>query len=188
MKKAIIITTAVIVLIAVGAASTIAWLTATSSTLVNTFTVGKVDITLTEPAWTSGQNDNILVPGKAITKDPTVTVLAGSEKCYVFVKIKTTPDLDAVIDYEIDTDWTALGASYPGVYYQVVDKPATDTALTVLANNQVTIPTVVTKTGLEAVQTAADTMNITAYAIQYNYLSDGSAPVNDAEGAWNILT
>lgn len=182
MKKAIIITAAVIVLIAVGAASTIAWLTATSSTLTNTFTVGKVDITLREPVWDSYE-DNLLVPGKALTKDPIVTVLAGSEKCYVFVKIETAPDLDAVIDYDIAAGWTALGTPNTDVYYQVAEKSANNTGLPVLANNQVAVPTTVDAAGLAEVQTAVDTMKITAYAIQFDYLTDATPA-----GAWALVS
>lgn len=184
MKKSLIILIAAIVIIAVGAASTIAWITSTTGTLENKFTVGDVDITLTEPDWVS-TNDNLLVPGKALTKDPTVTVLTGSEKCYVFVEIEIAADLETVIDYTIASPWVALGGTYPGVYWTTVEKDTDDdTVLPVLTGNQVTVPTTITSTELALVQTAADTMKITAYAIQFDYLT---APAS-AESAWLLVT
>lgn len=189
MKKSAIILIAVILILAIGAASTIAWFTSVKS-LTNTFTVGKVDITLTEPDWVSA-NDNLLVPGKALTKDPTVTVLAGSEKCYVFVKIETAADLETVIDYTVITvnprAWVPLDG-YPGVYWQITEKSASATVIPVLTGNQVNVPTTIVAADLALVQTADDTMKITAYAIQFDYLSDAGTPVSDAVGAWNILT
>ncbi len=180
MKKSAIILIAAILILAVGAASTIAWITSTTNTLTNTFTVGKVDITLREPAWDSYE-DNLLVPGKALTKDPTVTVLAGSEKCYVFVKIETTAELEAVIDYTVNSTWNEL-AGETGVYYQIVEKAGTHTLLQVLTDNQVTVPTTVVAADLAEIETLVDTMKITAYAIQFDHLTDATPA-----GAWTLL-
>ena len=68
---------------------TMALLTDKTDSVVNTFTIGKVDITLTE---TKG-NGAKLVPGTTIDKDPKVTVIADSEDCYVFVKIEKSADI-----------------------------------------------------------------------------------------------
>ena len=70
-----------------------AWLTDTQNT-VNTFTIGKVEITVDEAAVTpegapiegaDRVKGNVyhLVPGKTYVKDPTLTVLADSEAAYV---------------------------------------------------------------------------------------------------------
>lgn len=54
----------------------------------NTFTVGNVDITLTEPNWdASGSVDAPEVyPGEKLAKDPTVTNI-GKNPCFVRVKV-----------------------------------------------------------------------------------------------------
>lgn len=188
MKKATLITIAVIaifVILSANVSSTIAWITATTSTLDNTFTVGNVDITLTEPQW-DAETEHFLVPGKPLVKDPIVTVLAYSEKCYVFVKIETTAFLDNCIEYDIDSAWTSLGVTYPGIYYTVAEKSAADTVIPVLADNKVTVSGTITAADLAAIG-IGDTMKITAYSIQFDYLTSSGTAVNTAESAWVIL-
>lgn len=85
MKKRItLISLAVVALILVGLLSSLAFLT-DEKNVTNTFTVGKVNITLTEPAYT--EQDQKLLPGTVIAKDPTVTLVSGSEEAYVFMQI-----------------------------------------------------------------------------------------------------
>lgn len=57
----------------------------------NTFTVGNVDITLTEPNWDANINRD-LIPGKTIPKNPTITVEADSETAYTFMKVEVSED------------------------------------------------------------------------------------------------
>ena len=183
MKKAIIIIAAVIVVLAAGITSTIAWITSTTNALNNKFTIGDVNIELNEPDFVQGSK---LVPGKTITKDPIVTVLANSEKCYVFVKIETTPDLAYCIDYTVDSAWTPL-AGHTGVYWQTAESKTSDADLPVLANNQITLSGSITKADLAKIGSSDDSMKITAYAIQQEYLTSGGTAVTDAAGAWTIL-
>lgn len=61
---------------------TLAWLTDAKS-VTNTFTVGSITASIAE---TTG-NDYKIVPGVEISKDPTITIARGSEKCYVFAHI-----------------------------------------------------------------------------------------------------
>lgn len=58
----------------------------------NTFTVGKVDIELTEPQWKADPNNKDLIPGKTIPKDPTITVVKGSQTAYTFMKVQLSQD------------------------------------------------------------------------------------------------
>lgn len=85
-KKAIILSVCVILLVVATAIGTIAYLTDTSS-VVNTFTVGKVEISLDETDIDNDSNTKAneyhLVPGNEYVKDPTVTMQAGSEESYV---------------------------------------------------------------------------------------------------------
>ena len=76
-----------------------------------------------------------MVPGKALSKDPRVTVKANSEKCWLFVKVEASDNLSQFVAYQINTgenDWTALeGVS--GVYYRTVEASTADQTFSVLA-------------------------------------------------------
>ena len=93
MKKKIAVAVSLLLVLALSIGGTIAWLTDTSDTVVNTFTVGKVELKLEETGankdGTTGsfKKDYAIVPGATLAKDPTITVSANSEKCYVFVRI-----------------------------------------------------------------------------------------------------
>ena len=54
--------------------------------VVNTFTYGDINITLTETKPANQQAK--IIPGVDIEKDPKVTVKAGSEACWLFVKVE----------------------------------------------------------------------------------------------------
>ncbi len=73
----------------------------------NTFTIGNVDIELAEPAWV--QNSK-LVPNTEIPKDPTVTVKANSEDCYVRLLVTISPadKTDELIPLTEDTITTVF--------------------------------------------------------------------------------
>lgn len=93
---------AVLLLVGCSIGATLAWLTATTNVVENTFTVGKVAITLQEheyveatnslnkTAATVQSNEYKLIPGKNMPKDPYVTVQAGSEKCWLFIAVTET--------------------------------------------------------------------------------------------------
>ena len=64
----------------------------------NTFTVGNVDITLTEPKWV--EEKATLIPGREIAKDPTITVEETSQRAYTFMKVQLSDDFAKLIaDY-----------------------------------------------------------------------------------------
>ena len=161
-------------------AGTLAWLTDTTAPVVNTFTVGDINITLTE----SENLDLKMVPGQPIEKDPKVTVKAGSEACWLFVKVVKSGNFDDFMTFEMADGWIAL-SGYAGVYYRNVDATNADTGFDVLKDNKVMVLDTVTKTMLEGVKNAEDgtpnenapTLTFTAYAVQ----KDG---INDATTAW----
>ena len=113
---------AVVLLIGIGVGGTLAWLTAQTTDVVNTFTTSNIGVTLEET-----KNDFQMIPGWTIDKDPKATVTAGSEEAYLFIKVvenggTTQYPFGSFIEYAIDEKWTALDAThYPGVYYMVVD-------------------------------------------------------------------
>jgi len=96
-SKALLLTLCAVLLVAASVLGTMAYLTSTD-TVTNTFTVGKVEIKLDEAkvnangipeegaARVTG-NSYKLMPGTTYTKDPTVTVLNGSDAAYVRMKV-----------------------------------------------------------------------------------------------------
>lgn len=96
-SKALLLTLCAVLLIAASVLGTMAYLTSTD-TVTNTFTVGKVEIKLDEAKVNANgipeegaarvtENSYKLMPGNTYTKDPTVTVKAGSEESYVRMKV-----------------------------------------------------------------------------------------------------
>lgn len=96
-SKALLLTLCAVLLVAASVLGTMAYLTSTD-TVTNTFTVGKVEIKLDEAKVNADgipvegadrvtANSYKLMPGTTYTKDPTVTVKAGSEASYVRMKV-----------------------------------------------------------------------------------------------------
>lgn len=177
---------------------TLAWLTATTQEVKNTFTVGDIAIKLEE----TKQSDNTvlesgeewsaqLIPGSTYTKNPVVTVIGSEDNvdCYLFVEFdptvsKTYLDYTSAWEAEGQTTWTQLSANgvTPEVWYTTVTASSTDTSFLLIVNN-----TVAVKEGLLKADTdettlsmpAADfTMTYTAYAVQQDNLT--------VEEAWNV--
>lgn len=187
MKKkslALVLALAMIVVCVVG--GTLAWLIATTGSVTNTFTYGDINIKLEETGATAAVDGSAtkefkMIPGYTIAKDPKVTVLAGSEKCYLFVKVVKSANFDTFMTYNMADGWTALDG-VNGVYYRVVDTADMGTAYSVLANDKVTVKDTVTKADMNALTEATQpTLTFTAYACQYN--SSNNTPFT-AEAAW----
>ena len=104
MKKTLTMVLAFALVFALGVGGTLAWLTAETTEVKNTFTVGDVIIDLDEFDYDEDDNseDNNyeyssqirdkaneyhLIPGKTYVKDPMVHVKAGSEACFLFVEV-----------------------------------------------------------------------------------------------------
>ena len=91
-RKALLLNLCAVLLVAASVLGTMAYLTSTD-TVTNTFTVGKVEIKLDETDVTNSTGPRVqansykLMPGTTYTKDPTVTVLNGSEESYVRMKV-----------------------------------------------------------------------------------------------------
>lgn len=183
MKKKIWISVAAIALIlccAIG--GTLAWLKTKTEPVINTFTVGDINITLTE----SNNLDLKMVPGNKITKDPKVTVDAGSEACWLFVKVEESDNLKDFINYTVDASiWTKLEGE-DSVYYRKVDA---DTAKAgeeygILTGDKVTVKDTVTKEMLSGLTEATyPTLTFTAYAVQSDNITDVAAAWTEAQKA-----
>ena len=115
LTKTLLLVLCAILLVAGSVLGTVAYLT-DSKEVENTFTVGNVQIKLDEAvvdqetgvATTERTEDGNtavrLIPGRSITKDPTVTVLKDSEDCYVRVKVTV----------DVSESWTSEAAKAAG--------------------------------------------------------------------------
>ena len=211
-KKLLIMSVAMVLVCAFAVGMTIAYLTSTDE-VVNTFTVGNVQIELDEadvdeygeqlydsetgsPAPRVKDNNYKLIPGHEYTKDPTVTVLSGSEESYIKMTVTVTKsaELDAIFGedganlmsifkgydettwiYKYNTENTGKNTrTYEFWYKEPVAAPTADVALDALFDS-ITVPGTITNAQLKTI--AGMTITVNAYAIQ----ADGFA---NAEAAW----
>ena len=171
-KKTVALLLALVLVFGVAAGGTLAWLTAQTDPVVNTFTTSDIKVNLEE----SPNLDLKMIPGWTITKDPKAQVEAGSEDCYLFVKLEKSANFDNFMTYEVTNGWTKLTSvseTNVEVYYKVFDsKDDTNenvmgTKYSVLANDQVTVKGNVTKTMMNDLNTNTyPTLTVTAYASQ----------------------
>ena len=104
--KALLLSLCAVLLVAATVFTTVAYLTSKDA-VKNTFTIGKVNIKLDEANVDEGgnviegadrvkENSYKLLPGHTYTKDPTVTVLKGSEEAYVRMKVSMNKASDLI--------------------------------------------------------------------------------------------
>lgn len=187
--KALMLVLCAVLLVTASVLGTMAYLTSTDE-VVNTFTVGKVAITLDEakvdadgtavtPAERVKENAYHLLPGHPYTKDPTVHVQANSENSFIFVKVE-----NGIANYEAGTKiaeqitangWTALDG-VENVYYKAYVKSAEITDLPVFES--FTIADNANDTDGWNSISAETKVTVTAYAVQ----QDGFASVDAAWG------
>ena len=137
-SKALLLMLCAVLLVAASVLGTMAYLTSTD-TVTNTFTVGKVAITLDEAkvnpdgslvykddgntlADRVDANTYHLLPGHTYVKDPTIHVDTKSEDCYLFVKvengiaaIETTAPGESVAAQMAKNGWEAVDPA-EGIY------------------------------------------------------------------------
>lgn len=169
-SRAFIALLALVLVIGCVAGGTVAWLVAKTDPVVNTFTYGNIDITLTETTGTSYK----IIPGKDIEKNPKVTVKGGSEACWLFVKVEQTGTFVAnKVTYAIDNGWTPLEGE-KGVYYREVAAVTADTDFSVLEGNKITVKDTLTKGDIKDIAATNPTLKITAYAVQQENIADAA--------------
>lgn len=190
-KRTLALLCAVTMVIGIAVGGSLAWLMDSTTAVTNTFTTSDVDITLTELEGEKNDYKFQMVPGKTITKDPKVTVTAGSQDSYIFVEITKSSNYDQFLDGYTEADgWTAVGDSAPGVYYRQYTSSDVAVDYQILANDQVTVKSSVTKTMMENLtEETYPTLTFTAYAIQKDYLKDDSGTAlteDDIAAIWNM--
>lgn len=194
-----------IAVMAVG--GTLAWLVAKTDPVLNTFTYGDIDLDLEETKvdekgnpvdedndgkadTTKDGNEYEMLPGEEYLKDPAVTVEAGNEACWLFVKLEekggakageNNYTFDDYLGYTVADGWTQLEAEQNGVsvYYRYVgeDTDATEATYGILKDNKIEVKTTVNKDMLNALDNNGSAapedvtypqLSITSYAIQYS--------------------
>ena len=186
-NKTVAILLALVLAIGCAVGGTLAWLISKTDPVVNTFTYGDINIDLEETT----EGPYTITPGKDITKDPKVTVTAGSEACWLFVKVKeenwpTFTDANGTkkVSYSIANGWNALQGQ-TGVYYREVEAATAKEGVyyyilkgdTTYANGVVTVSDTLTKEDIKKGITTNPTLTFTAYAVQ----KDG---ITTAANAW----
>lgn len=231
LRKVLLLACSAVLLVCLSVGATLAYLTSQTEEVKNTFTVGKVAITLDEALVTADgepakvvtdpdtqektietvplkqadrvkANDYKLMPGHTYTKDPTVTVKADSEDCYIraFVTISKSSEFDKLFsdhvkDFTIgnwvtlNTDWTYKNnvendnntRTYE-VWYKGGEVQPAVTADTALAPifSAISVPGVLTNKEIETIEGAKIT--VVAQAIQ----ADGFSGTDQggAAAAW----
>lgn len=195
-KRKIMLLAAALVMVAVlGIGGTLAYFN-DEEEVVNTFTVGNVDIELDEPKWDedgSGDAEDVY-PGEPLAKDPTVTN-AGNNPCFVRVQVEGLDQFvtefgeDAMItlrykfaDGYNTTDWTYYDGYY---YYNKVLATKADAgneynqglvSITTPVFDQIVMPTELTNNA------KAEPVVVTAYAVQ----AQGARPSYSAVKAMTV--
>ena len=181
--KLVVAMLAVTLLIGCAIGGTVAWLTAKTDAVVNTFTYGDIDIELneTKPA----NREAKIIPGVDIEKNPKVTVKANSEACWLFVKVEEEGTFVAnKVTYSIADGWTkGDGTKIPAnVYYRQVGAVTADTSFDVIKDNKVYVKDTLTKEDIQNITNP--TLTFTAYAVQ----KDASQTAADAWAIANPTT
>lgn len=203
-KKIILFGLCAALLIGASVMGTMAYLQSQSPTAAYSMGIGNVSITLADAAAPStAPNEGAtvsteidpykLIPGTTIAKAPTITVAAGSQACWLFVKIgeegsvkigDDTYSCRDFLDYAIAEGWKQLNVEDEIIYYCMVEAsadaqnigilaadPGTETEKGKWGANEIYIKETVTKEMLKALKAddaELPSISFTAYAIQYS--------------------
>ncbi len=187
MKKLLVAVLALTLVVCGTVAGTLAWLTAQSQPVVNTFTTTGITITLAE----STGDEYKMVPGHTINKDPVVTVESGSEACWLFVAINEY-NVENYIEYAIADGWTRgtnddvdVGITKEFIYRKVSAEDAkAGVSFQILKDNQVTVKPTVDAAAMTDAAANSPELTFTAIASQLYKNADTEFT---AEEAWGIL-
>lgn len=198
MKKKILVTLSVVacaLLLVVGSVvGTLAYLTSTA-TVTNTFTVGKVAITLDEAkvdeyGVAANINDRVdgsanpantykLIPGHTYTKDPVIHVKKGSEECYLFVKVVdglSTIGAPTTIEQQLTNNgWMKLDSVANVWYHETVDARTATADVDVKVFETFTIANNADVSGYVTANNDAAVITVTAYAVQADGFEEKTA-------------
>lgn len=186
-RKFLVLLISVALVAAITITPTLSWLSDTSDRVVNTFAGGAISIVLDEaPVDAYGNeiegdrvtsNSYKYVAGATLDKDPTPTVLAGSESCYVFIFVENELG-DDLFTLNIDTQsWLQVaqsGGNTLYIYSSSVD--ASQLSQDIVLNpifTQVQVSQELTQQDVE--ELGEKTICTTAYAVQTASLTSAQA-------------
>lgn len=186
--KSIILTSAVVIVLVGIVGTTIAWLASNANLLTNTFTYGDIKISLIESDTSDGDEDENtnsydMTPGNEINKDTVVKVDAGSEDCWLFIKLIKENDFDKYMTYSVESTWTNLNG-YQDVYYIKVNKSDKEQTFNVMKDNIIKVKEELTHADLiNITESNYPKLEIKAYAVQKN---ENMEDINTPEKAWEL--
>ncbi len=175
-KKVLLLALCAVLLVGATIAGTVAYLTAKTAEVKNTFTSGNVAIDLKEydvdpqtgkkdpTDIVTGLEDLKLIPGREIEKNPFVTVPTTSEDCYVFVKIVN--GLGEAVTINGMENWVELDNGYYR-YKDVVTAAQKGKSIDVFTS--------ITCANVDFSTIATETITITAYAVQSEGVDEATA-------------
>lgn len=178
-----------LVVIGRSVSGTVAWLVSKPESRVSTFTLGDINITLTESDF--GSQPIKIIPGIDIKKDPKVTVMANSEACWLFVKVeeRNWPDFKEKngtrkVSYSVNDGWIPL-KNNPGVYFREVSAEDAQKGInyTVLAGDEscssgvIKVSQELTKAEINSISSYGNQLSLTftAYAVQRSGIDTAAA-------------
>ena len=181
-KRKRLITGAALLVICLVAAvlPTYSWLSSKSETVVNKFAGGTISIAMDEAkvdadgkkiegedAQRVTSNSYKYTAGAVLDKDPTPTVIKGSDECYVFVCVENQLSDKFSINYDADS-WKSVATQGDKTVYAYVKKVAAKEA-----EKDITLSPVFTQVKVSENLTSEDienlgekNLNVTAYALQ----------------------
>ena len=172
-KKSLVVTMASVAAIAaIGVGSTFAYFTSQDEA-TNAFTLGDIEIELTEDNWDEDNGVNIL-PMQTIAKDPAVTN-TGLNDAYIFLKV-TVPQAEVQLEGQeaaevqdlftlnnISDNWT-LVSEENGVYVYAYNETVAPEASTDALFDSVTLANLVEADYAEVIESLD--INVEAYGVQ----------------------
>lgn len=179
-QKLMIISSLLAVIAVLTIGPTLSWLSSTSKPVINTFAGGTIAVQLDEAlvgpdgkavvgegAQRVTANSYKYSAGAVLDKDPTPTVLKGSEECYVFLLVENGLNDKFTMNYDT-TSWRRVAESDGKTVY------AYSTKVDALNSNEdVKLTPIFTRVTVSPELTAADIENmgekklcVTAFAVQ----------------------
>lgn len=186
-RKGLITIAALLVIAIVAAvAPTYSWLSAQSDKVVNTFAGGAISILLDEsPVGTDGKkiegnrttaNSYKYKAGAVLDKDPRVTVIKGSEECYVFLCVENGLNDKFAINYDTSSWLKVAESGEKSVYaYKQRVNALEATENKVLEPIFTTVTISEDLTSEDILQLGQRTLSVTAYAVQTEPLTSAEA-------------
>lgn len=192
MRKSqkLLVTSLLLAVIAVLTVSpTLSWLSSTSAPVINTFAGGVISVKLDETlVGTDGKeitgegaqrvnsNNYKYTAGAVLDKDPTPTVLKGSEECYVFLLVDNGLDDKFTINYDT-ASWLKVAQSEGKAVYAYSSRVnASESTEDIVLKPIFTTVTVSENLTAEDISSLGERkLSVTAFAVQAASIASNTA-------------